>query len=42
MTETLTDYKKLLELREINEKEIQENRILINDNTQKLFNTTEQ
>ena len=39
MIETLTNYKKLLELREINEKEIQENKQLITDNYQKWSNT---
>ena len=39
MIETLTNYKKLLELREINEKEIQENKQLFTDNYQKWSNT---
>ena len=39
MTEYLKNYKKLLELREINEKEIQENKQLITDNYQKWSNT---
>ena len=42
MTEYLINYKKLLELKEINEKEIKENEQLITDNSQKLFNTKEQ
>ena len=38
MIETLTNYKKLLELKELNDKEIKENEILINDNYQKWIN----
>ena len=41
MTEYLKNYKKLLELGDINEKEIKENEQLITDNSQKLFNTRE-
>ena len=39
MIETLTNYKRLLELREINEKEIQKNKQLITDNYQKWSDT---
>ena len=39
MTETLTNYKKLLELREINEKQIKKNEQLIRENYQKWSDT---
>ena len=38
MTEYLSNYKRLLELKEINEKEIQENEQLITDNSKKWLN----